>query len=164
VTTDFILSKSQCQNDLVSSKLRKWLLISRVTRTGSHHSTFSWSCSRIDNVIDGHPLFPQRHHISRPGNSPGLYSHVPIRQFHPVHLALQKFEILQEIYELIDAFVPQTTKFQARKQKRSSFWHCFGVATTEDVKVLQENLISLQTATEFSLRSSQPFRKNIVRI
>jgi hypothetical protein len=54
---------------------------------------------------------------------------------------------------LIDEFIPQITKSQAHKQKRSSFWHFFGAVTTEDVKILQDNIANLQTATEISLRS-----------
>jgi hypothetical protein len=59
---------------------------------------------------------------------------------------------VQEIHQLADDFIPQISKSEARKKKRS-FWHFFGAATTEDVKILQDNIMNLQTATEISLRS-----------
>jgi hypothetical protein len=68
---------------------------------------------------------------------------------------------VQEIHQLADDFIPQISKSEARKKKRC-FWHFFGAATTEDVKILQDNIMNLQTATEISLRSFANIAENIV--
>jgi hypothetical protein len=59
---------------------------------------------------------------------------------------------IQEIYQLVDDFIPEVTKAESKKKKRS-FWHFWGAATTEDVKILEDNIRNLQAATETSLRS-----------
>jgi hypothetical protein len=64
----------------------------------------------------------------------------------------KSLKYVQEIHQLADDFIPQISKAEARKKKRS-FWHFFDAATTEDVKILQDNIMNLQTATEISLRS-----------
>jgi hypothetical protein len=64
----------------------------------------------------------------------------------------KNLKYIQEIHQLADDFIPQISKSEARKKKRS-IWHFFGAATTEYVKILQDNIMNLQTATEISLRS-----------
>jgi hypothetical protein len=64
----------------------------------------------------------------------------------------KNLKYVQEIHKLADDSISQISKSEARKKKRS-FWHFFGAATTEDVKILQDNIMNLQTATEISLRS-----------
>jgi hypothetical protein len=59
---------------------------------------------------------------------------------------------IQELYQLVDDFIPEVTKTESKKKKRS-FWHFWGAATTEDVKILEDNIRNLQAATETSLRS-----------
>lgn len=64
-------------------------------------------------------------------------------------LRYKNLKYVQEIYKLIDAFIPLLPKSHGRKHKcSSSFWHFFGAASLEDVRILQENLINLQMATE----------------
>jgi hypothetical protein len=64
----------------------------------------------------------------------------------------KNLKYIQDIHELVSDYIPQISKSEARKKKRS-FWHFWGAATTEDVKILQENIMNLQSATEISLRS-----------
>jgi hypothetical protein len=71
----------------------------------------------------------------------------------PLNISGSKnLKYIQDIHELVDNYIPQISKSEARKKKRS-FWHFWGAATTEDVKILQENIMNLQSATEISLRS-----------
>jgi hypothetical protein len=64
----------------------------------------------------------------------------------------KNLKYVQEIHQLVNDFIPQISRSEARKKKRS-FWHFFGAATTEDDQILQDNIMNLQTATEISLRS-----------
>jgi hypothetical protein len=64
----------------------------------------------------------------------------------------KNLKYIQELHQLADDYIPQISKSETRKKKRS-FWHFWGAATTEDVKILQDNIMNLQSATEISLRS-----------
>jgi hypothetical protein len=69
--------------------------------------------------------------------------------------SIWKFKNLQyveEIHQLVQNFIPQLSKSDARRRKRS-FWHFFGAATVEDVQTLQQNIENLQSATQISLQS-----------
>jgi hypothetical protein len=64
----------------------------------------------------------------------------------------KNLKYIQEIHQLVSEFIPEISKTELRKKKRS-FWHFLGAATTEDVKILEDNIRNLQSATEISLRS-----------
>jgi hypothetical protein len=64
----------------------------------------------------------------------------------------KNLKYIQELHQLIDDYIPQISQAESRKKKRS-FWHFWGAATTEDVKILEDNIRNLQSATEVSLRS-----------
>jgi hypothetical protein len=64
----------------------------------------------------------------------------------------KNLKYIQELHQLVDDFIPEISKAESRKKKRS-FWHLWGAATTEDVKILEDNIRNLQSATEVSLRS-----------
>jgi hypothetical protein len=64
----------------------------------------------------------------------------------------KNLKYIQELHQLVDDFIPEISKAELRKKKRS-FWHFWGAATTKDVKFLEDNIRNLQSATEVSLRS-----------
>jgi hypothetical protein len=64
----------------------------------------------------------------------------------------KNLEYVEEIHKLVHDSIPQISKSDARRSKRS-FWHFFGAATIEDVQILQQNIENLQSATQISLQS-----------
>jgi hypothetical protein len=58
----------------------------------------------------------------------------------------KSLKYLESIYELIYAFI-QEVKKPARRRKKS-WLHWLGAATREDARILEENLQTLQIATE----------------
>jgi hypothetical protein len=153
VKPGFIPSKSLCQNALRSSKSIELRLIYRIIEIGLHPLHFfhglaqeSISLSTDSQCQSNATSFQNTGTLT--DCAPG-YSYINAVKY------IWKFKNLryvQELYELADSFIPQISKSEARKKKRS-FWHFFGAATTEDVKILQDNIMNLQTATEISLRS-----------
>jgi hypothetical protein len=64
----------------------------------------------------------------------------------------KNFQYVEEIHQLVQNSIPQLSKSDARRKKRS-FWHFFGAATVEDVQTLQQNIENLQSATQISFQS-----------